>query len=56
MIEARGEANPEREEEDLQDEDEAEFVQMLLVEERIRIQVSQVVRGLINKKFNDIKF
>ena len=27
---------------------------MSLVEERIRIQVSQVARGLINKKFNVI--
>ena len=31
-----------------------EVLQMSLVEERIRIQVSQVVNGLINKKFNVI--
>ena len=29
-------------------------MQMLVVEEIIRIQVSQVARGLINKKFNVI--
>ena len=29
-------------------------MQMLFVEERIRIQVSQVVKGLINKKSNVI--
>ena len=31
-----------------------EVLQMSLVEERIRIQVGQVVEGLINKKFNVI--
>ena len=31
-----------------------EVLQMSLVEERIRIQVIQVVKGLINKKFNFI--
>ena len=54
MVEAGGETNPEAEEEVLQEEDATEVLQMSLVEERIRIQVSQVARGLINKKFNVI--
>ena len=48
MVEAGGETTLEVE------EDEAEVLQMLLVEERIKIQVSQVLRGLINKKSNVI--
>ena len=54
MVEERGETTPKVEEEVLPEEDEAEVLQMLLKEERIRIQVIQVVRGLINKKFNVI--
>ena len=54
MVEAGGETSLEEEEEVLSEEDEEEVLQMLLVEERIRIQVSQVARGLINKKFNII--
>ena len=42
------------EEEFLQEEDEAQVLQMSVVEEIIRTQVSQVARGLINKKFNVI--
>ena len=38
----------------LQEEDATEVLQMLLVEERIRIQVSQVVRSLIHQKSNVI--
>ena len=52
--EARGETNSEAEEEVLQEEDEAEILQMLVAEKIIRTQVSQVARGLINKKFNVI--
>ena len=48
MVEAGEETTSEAE------EDEGEVLQTLLVEERIRIQVSQVVRGLINQKFNAI--
>ena len=44
MVEAGGE----------QEDDEAEFLQMSVVEEKIRTQVSQVVRVLINKKSNVI--
>ena len=44
MVEAGGE----------QEDDEAEFLQMSVVEEKIRTQVSQVARGLINKKSNVI--
>ena len=54
MVEARGETTPKAEEEVLPEENEAEVLQLLMVEERIRIQVSQVVNGLINKKFNVI--
>ena len=54
MVEAVGETTSEEKEEIVLEEDEEEFLQMLLVEERIRIQVIQVVRGLINKTFNVI--
>ena len=54
MVEARGETTLEEEEEILQEEDKAEVLQMLVVEEKIRTQVSQVARGLINKKSNVI--
>ena len=54
MVEAGGETTTKAEEEVIPEEDKAEFLQMLLVEERIRIQVIQVARGLINKKFNVI--
>ena len=54
MEEAGGETTPEVEEEVLLEEDMAEFLHMSLVEERIRIQVNQVVKGLINKKSNVI--
>ena len=54
MVEAGGETTPESEEEVLQEEDVTKVLQMSLVEERNRIQVNQVVRGLISKKFNVI--
>ena len=54
MVEAGGEKNREAEEKVLPEEDEEKVLQMLLVEDRIIIQVSQVARGLINKKFNVI--
>ena len=54
MVEAGGETTPEVEEEVLLEEDEAEVLQMSLVEEIIRTQVIQVARGLINKKSNVI--
>ena len=54
MVEARVETTPEVEEEFIPYEDTTKVLQMLLEEERIRIQVSQVVKGLINKNFNDI--
>ena len=54
MVEAGGETTPEEKEEVLPEEDTAEVLQMLLLEETIRTQVRQVVRGLINKKFNFI--
>ena len=54
MVEAGGEITSEAEEELLQEEDEAEVLQMSVVEEIIRTQVSQVARGLINKKSNFI--
>ena len=54
MVEAGGETTSEAEEEVLQEEDEAEVLQMSVVEEIIRIQVNQVARGLINQKFNVI--
>ena len=37
MVEARGETTSEAEEEVIQEEDEAEFLQMSVVEEKIRI-------------------
>ena len=52
--EARGEKNLEAEEEFLPEEDTIEVLQMLVAEEIIRTQVSQVARGLINKKSNVI--
>ena len=54
MVEAGGETNSEAEEEVLPEEDEGEVLQMLLVGERIRSQVRQVARGLMNKKLNVI--
>ena len=54
MVELEGETTSEEEEEVLQEEDEAEVLQISLVEEKIRIQFIQVVRSLINKKFNVI--
>ena len=54
MVEAGGETTSEVEEEVLQEEDEAGVLQMSVVEEITRTQVSQVARGLINKKFNVI--
>ena len=52
MEEAGGEIISEEEEENSQEEDAAVVLQMLLVEDRIRTQVSQVVTGLINQRFN----
>ena len=54
MVEAGGETNSEAEEEFLQEEDEVEVLQMSVAEEKIRTQVNQVARGLINKKINVI--
>ena len=54
MVKAGGESTSEAEEEVLQEEDEVEVLQMSVAEEIIRTQVIQVVRGLINKKFNVI--
>ena len=54
MVEAGGETTSEAEEEVLQEEDKAEVLQMSVAEEIIRTKVSQVARGLINKKFNVI--
>ena len=54
MVEGGGEIIPEVEEEVLPKEDAVTVLRMSLVEERIRTQVSQVVIGLINKKFNVI--
>ena len=51
---ARGETTSKAEEEFLQEEDEAEVLQMSVAEEITRTQVSQVARGLINQKFNVI--
>ena len=50
----RRETTPKAGEEVILEGDDAEVRQMLLVEESIRIQVIQVARGLINKKFNVI--
>ena len=52
--EAGGEIISEEEEETSQEEDVAVVLQMLLVEDIIKTKVSQVVAGLINKKFNFI--
>ena len=54
MVEVGGETNSEVEEEVLQEEDEAEVLQMSVAEEITRTQVIQVARGLINQKFNVI--
>ena len=54
MVEAGGETSSEAKEEVLQEEDEAEVLQMSVAEEITRTQVSQVAKGLINKKFNVI--
>ena len=54
MEEAGGEIILEVEEETSQEEDAAVVLQMLLVEDKIRTQVSQVVTGLINQRFNVI--
>ena len=54
MVEARGETTSEAEEEVFQEEDKAEVLQISVAEEIIKTQVSQVARGLINKKFNVI--
>ena len=54
MVEAGGETTLEVEEEVLPEEDATKVLQMSLVEETIKIQVSQVARGLINKKSNVI--
>ena len=54
MEEERGEIISEVEEETSQEEDAAVVLQMLLVEDRTRTQVSQVVTGLINQRFNVI--
>ena len=54
MVDAGGETNSEEEEEFLPEEDEEEDLQISVVEERIIIQVRQVVRVLINKKSNVI--
>ena len=54
MVEAGEETTSEAKKEFLQEEDEAEVLQMSVVEEIIRTQVIQVARGLINKKFNVI--
>ena len=54
MEEAGGETTPKAEEGVIIEEDATKVLQMLLVEERIKTQVIQVVIGLINKKFNVI--
>ena len=54
MEDAGGETIPEVEEETSQEEDAVTILQMSLVEDRIKTQVSQVVTGLINKKSNAI--
>ena len=53
MEEAGGEKNSELEEEVLREEDATEVLQMFGRRENIT-QVNQVIRGLINKKFNVI--
>ena len=52
MEEAGGEIIPKAKEETSQEEDAVVVLQMLLVEDRIRTQVRQVVIGLINQRFN----
>ena len=52
MIEGGGETNTEAK--FLPHKDKAEVLQMSVAEEIIRIQVSQVAKGLINKKVNVI--
>ena len=52
MEEGGGEIILEAEEETSQEEDAAVVLQMLLVEDILRTQVSQVVTGLINQRFN----
>ena len=54
MEETRGEIISEAKEETYQEEDTTVVLQMLLVEDIIRTQVSQVVTGLINQIFNVI--
>ena len=54
MEEAVVEIISEEEEETSEEEDAIVVLQMLLVEDRIRTQVSQVVIGLINQRFNVI--
>ena len=54
MEEAGGEIISEAEEETSQEEDAAVVLQMLLVEDKIRTQASQVVTSLINQRFNVI--
>ena len=54
MVEEGGETTLEAEEETSQEEDAVVVLQMLLVEDRIISQVSQVVTGLINQRFNVI--
>ena len=50
--EAGGEIIPKAEEETSQKDDAAVVLQMLLVEDKIKTQVSQVVIGFINQRFN----
>ena len=54
MVEVGGETTSEAEEEVIQEEDEAEVLQMSVVEKIIKTQVIQVTRGLINKTSNVI--
>ena len=54
MVEIGGEITSKADEEVLPEEDEAEVLQMSVVEESIKLQVIQVAIGLINKKFNVI--
>ena len=52
MEEEGGEIISEAKEETSQEEDTTVVLQMLLIEDKIRTQVSQVVTGLINQRFN----
>ena len=54
MEEAGGEIISKEEEETSQEEDAAVVLQMLLVEDRTRTKVNQVVTCLINQRFNVI--